>query len=124
MPRGTCLDCVRKHVAQAAILLDETLLGYPHHRWYAAGHLAEAESESLLEHPELAKEIRKARLVIMKSHQDAAQVNLDPLIRLVCRIANEDDIERHEDPNNSKKFDEIALPVAVLMPVHQPADIG
>ncbi len=108
--RKTCLDCVRKHLAQALVLLDEAQLGYPHHRWLAVGHLAEAESEALQEYPELAREIRKCRLIVMQSHASSAQHCVEDLIRLACIIAGEDDLVRFEDPNNSKKF---SLPVAL-----------
>ncbi len=44
--RKTCLDCVRKHIAQAGILAMEVLMGHPEHYWWAIGHLAEAEHEA------------------------------------------------------------------------------
>jgi len=63
-PRPACLDCARKHVAQAVILLGESLLGYPHHRWLVVGHLAEASEEVLAGHAGLAAELREERLKI------------------------------------------------------------
>ena len=81
--RKPCLDCVRKHLAQAAVLRDEMFLGYPEHfdlawehltvaeacvrdavlrRWRLMGHLAEASDESVGEWPELASAIRDERL--------------------------------------------------------------
>lgn len=67
--RPGCTDCVRKHLAQAVILLNEVMTGYsedPHvHRWLALGHLAEAADEALREHPQLAEQIRKIRLDLM-----------------------------------------------------------
>lgn len=101
---ATCLDCVRKHLAQASVLLDETALGYPHHRWLAAGNLAEAERESRHLYPELAQTIRVERLKVMRSHAEALGVDLEELIRSVCLLANEDDLVKHEDPGNSKQF--------------------
>ncbi len=101
---STCLDCVRKHLAQASILLDETALGYPHHRWLAAGNMAEAERESRHLYPELATTIRAERLKVMRSHDEAVSVDLEEMIRQVCILANEDDLAKHEDPNNSKQF--------------------
>ena len=65
--RTSCLKCVRKHLAQASILLDESHLGYPHHKWFAIGHLAEAESESLLDYPKLASEIREMRVNLIEN---------------------------------------------------------
>lgn len=100
-----CLDCVRKHLAQASILLDETALGYPHHRWLAAGNMAEAERECRHNYPTLAREIRAERLKVMRSHAEAVTVDLELLIRNVCRLAGEDDLEKHEDPGNSKTFE-------------------
>jgi len=35
-----------KHLAQACVLFQEALQGYPAHRWLAIGHMAEAEAES------------------------------------------------------------------------------
>ena len=67
--RPGCTDCVRKHLAQAVILLNEVMTGYsedPHvHRWLALGHLAEAADEALKDHPQLAEQIRKIRLDLM-----------------------------------------------------------
>lgn len=60
--RKSCLNCARKHVAQASVLNDEAFLGYPSHIWLAIGHLAEAESECVKDHPGLAAEIRESRL--------------------------------------------------------------
>lgn len=63
--RKTCLDCTRKHLSQAAVLMEEALQGYPDHRWLAVGHLAEASAESLDQYPDLAKEIRAHRVAYM-----------------------------------------------------------
>ena len=63
--RPACMDCVNKHIAQAIILLQESKLGYPRHRWLAVGHLAEASEEALGANPILAAEIRSARLTVM-----------------------------------------------------------
>ena len=57
-PRNTCVDCVRKHVAQAVVLLTESLLGYPEHKWLALAHLSEAMTESLKEYPLIAYDIQ------------------------------------------------------------------
>lgn len=107
MARNSCLDCVRKHLAQACVLLDETHLGYPHHRWLAVGHLAEAESECLNEHPEFAAKIRSCRLTVMQSHETSRNACVESLIREACVIAGENDIQRFEDPHNSKQFEPI-----------------
>lgn len=67
MMRKSCLDCVRKHLAQAHVLLDEAALGYPSHRWLAIGHLAEAESESLQRFSILAIKIREHRVALIEN---------------------------------------------------------
>ena len=60
--RDQCTRCAIKHLGQAKILMDESELGYPHHVWYALGHMAEAE---ILEvQPEDAAAIREARILI------------------------------------------------------------
>jgi hypothetical protein len=98
MARGTCTDCGRKHIAQAMILMDEAAMGYPHHADYAMGHLAEAESETRAEHPELATAIRAARMGWM---HDAVEPNFDSLILLARAVAG---IHDSFDPKNSKGF--------------------
>ena len=45
-PRPSCPKCVLKHLSQACVLFQESLQGYPTHRWLAIGHMAEAEAES------------------------------------------------------------------------------
>lgn len=64
MTREVCRECVLKHIAQAIVLVDEAINGYPEHRYLAIGHLAEAESECIAGYPELANEIRLVRKVI------------------------------------------------------------
>lgn len=60
-PRPTCLNCVRKHIGQAVVLLGESMQGYPAHRWLAIGHLGEAGEECVERYPKLAEEIRTIR---------------------------------------------------------------
>lgn len=84
--RTSCLKCIRKHLAQASILLDESHLGYPHHKWYAIGHMAEAESEALLEQPELALEIREMRIRLIDGIEEP---NFDHILIKVCKIAGD-----------------------------------
>jgi len=43
--RRPCLDCVEKHIMQARILANESLMGYPEHLPLACGHLEEAIAE-------------------------------------------------------------------------------
>jgi len=61
VPRKPCVNCVRKHLGQAIVLLQESLHGYPDHRWIAIGHIAEAEAEVDGVWPDMAKEFRKVR---------------------------------------------------------------
>lgn len=56
--RPECLDCVRKHLGQAIVLMNEARLGYPDHKWLAVGHMAEAEHEAPLEFALLIREQR------------------------------------------------------------------
>ena len=97
--RITCLDCVRKHLAQASVLMDESYLGYPHHFWFAVGHMAEAESECLSKFPKLAYKIRLSRMLMMNKQEDP---NFDDLILEVSKASGSDYLL---DPLNSKKFD-------------------
>lgn len=80
--RESCLNCVLKHLAQAHVLFDEAELGYPMHKYYALGHMAEAESESIKEHSDLATAIRQERL----KAQEGSDVDLDFLINTTHQI--------------------------------------
>lgn len=100
MLRINCLDCVRKHIAQASVLMDEAAMGYPHHKWYAVGNLAEAESESRNDYPEFANKIRECRLKIMGIEPNP-ETCFDDLILEACKLAGEP-IKFH--PLNSKQF--------------------
>lgn len=66
-PDPTCLDCVRKHLSQAAVLMDEARQGYPEHVWLAIGNLAEAARESAVRYPLLAAKIRDQRHKLQKN---------------------------------------------------------
>jgi len=61
MPRKPCANCARKHLGQAIVLLQESLQGYPSHRWLAVGHIAEAEAEIGAVCPDIMEVLRKAR---------------------------------------------------------------
>jgi hypothetical protein len=65
--RDPCTRCAIKHLSQARILMNESRLGYPHHVWYAMGHMAEAEDELVGLQPEDAIAIREARILIQNS---------------------------------------------------------
>ena len=76
--RDSCLFCYRKHVSQAIILLIESKLGYPEHADLAVGHLAEAESETIKDYPELAELTREERVKLMED--DTYNPNLMALL--------------------------------------------
>lgn len=48
-------------MAKALININESLLGYPVHRWLAIGHMSEAEDELLAKYEAKAHEIREHR---------------------------------------------------------------
>ena len=87
--RESCLDCTRKHIAQALILLTESKLGHPEHKWLAVGHLAEAEAESVQKFPSLANTIRFVRLTII---DDDYNVDLIELIKQAGTLNEKEDI--------------------------------
>jgi hypothetical protein len=84
-PRPECLYCVLKHLSQATVLLQESLQGYPYHRWLAIGHLAEAETEMQGYNPAIARDIRAYR----KKIEDGGMVDLIPLIEDIVRIVGD-----------------------------------
>jgi hypothetical protein len=97
------MDCVRKHLAQAQVLLDEAHLGYPHHRWLAVGHLAEAESECLDEQAEFARKIRSCRLDVMQSLGKSKDACIESLLIEACLLAGEEE-DLVYDSRNSKVY--------------------
>jgi len=82
--RPSCLECVKKHIAQAIILLKESISGYPEHLWLAIGHLAEAEEESIKNYPQFADKIRKDRLELMNNKGEES--NLLLLIKEIMEL--------------------------------------
>jgi len=64
--RRACILCAEKHLAQAEVLLDEAVLGYPVHRLLAFGHMAEAESELIEKFLPIAEQIRTERVKAME----------------------------------------------------------
>lgn len=87
--REACLDCSRKHIAQAIVLLEESELGYPLHFWLAIGHLAEASVELIQDHPELAHEIRNIRIEMMGD--ETMNPPLMDVLQKLCDIVDQDD---------------------------------
>jgi len=92
--RESCLSCVLKHLAEATILMIEAKLGYPWHRYYAIGHMAEAEAESLADFPEIAHRIRELRL----DYMSGKHIDMDVLIDWVAGIY--EDKMKHEGEEN------------------------
>lgn len=63
--RPSCLDCSRKHIAEAEVLWRESMMGYPEHVWLAIAHLSQAEAELLDMYPIHAHLIRQHRLALI-----------------------------------------------------------
>ena len=82
--RTSCLDCARKHIGQAAVLIDESVLGYPTHRWRAIGHLAEAESELTRDYLHMAMEVREHRIAYIGDER--YDVPIDTLITKLTEL--------------------------------------
>jgi len=59
--RSSCLNCARKHLAEALILAIEERQGYKLHKWLAIGEMAQAEAELIQKYPDIANEIRAGR---------------------------------------------------------------
>jgi hypothetical protein len=62
MSRPSCLQCARKHVGEAEVLMREAVMGYPLHAYLAVGHLSQAEAELLDEYPDMAHIVRAERV--------------------------------------------------------------
>jgi len=82
--RNSCVECVVKHIGQAAALMGEIRLGYEHHWVYAIGHLAEAESEAVNEFPDIARQIRNWRIDYMNGDNP----DLDVLVEHIYKWRN------------------------------------
>ena len=95
--RPSCLLCAMKHVTQAGILTMEARQGYPLHRWWALGHLAEASDELVADYPDVANEIREYR----KQYEDDETVDL-PYSEIVNDLSQL--IEEATDVGQSSSF--------------------
>ncbi len=85
--RDTCLQCTRKHLSQARVLLKEYRKGYPLHVDYAIGHMGEAEDESVQEFPEVSEMIRSERIML---EQDQNHVpDFDKLVIFTHEVERE-----------------------------------
>lgn len=90
--RESCFDCARKHLAQAIIISHEV----PHyagdqvddHFWIMIGHMAEAEAQIQKVAPNVADEIREARLEVMKSGPAAVySLSLNRFVLMISELA-------------------------------------
>lgn len=101
MTRNFCPRCAIKHLAKAHILMDESLLGYPFHVWYAMGNMSEAEDEIVEFLPEQAAEIRKERLKIQEALSKAGTYmpRFKDLMYSVAQAAMLEEVEGLEDAN-------------------------
>jgi hypothetical protein len=84
-----------KHLSQAGILIMEARQGYPFHRWWALGHMAEASDELVADYEELANEIRELR----KMYEDDEEVEL-PLVDVMKSIEAKIEEETDDDPHD------------------------
>lgn len=81
--RPSCYNCTRKHLSQAHILIMESLMGYPEHKWLAIGHLAEASDEIYQKDKGLANEIRKHR----KQFEEDGDYEI-PIMTLIIMVSS------------------------------------
>ena len=100
--RDFCPRCAIKHLAQARALLLETKKGYPHHVWYALGHIAEAEDELVTHMPEEVAEIRRARLeveqhLLIEGNQEFMP-DINGLLYIVAKGALLEEVQEDQDP--------------------------
>ena len=103
--RPTCLDCARKHLSQASILLEEYATGdYDVHFWYAMGHMAEAESEVMADYPELAALIRIERVKMIDN--EGYFTDFEPLIEMASKFA-EGEIDARTEAEEEIDVDQV-----------------
>jgi hypothetical protein len=97
--RPTCLDCTRKHLSQAYVLLEEYASDpefFEVFFWYAMGHLAEAETECR-SYSNFSRIIRAHRR--MMEEDDEYWIDFEPLIKIATRYAfmeNGDEVDTDE----------------------------
>ena len=101
--RPFCLDCVRKHLAEAIILLEEVLMGYseePHlHWWLCIGHLSQSASEMTGYDTDQANDIRFLRLDLMENREDD-ETQKTILNQLKQKLKDLAEIEIKDNPVN------------------------
>lgn len=94
--RSSCLNCARKHLAKALININESLLGYPTHRWLAIGHMSEAEDELLARYREKASLIREHR----KAYEEDPNYII-PILEIIDDLTTLFDRQMQEDHRKS-----------------------
>ena len=67
--RKPCLQCFRKHMGNAAVLMEEVLDGYPY-RFLVCGHLDQAAQEIRRWSPRLATVVRAHRIRLQNADFD------------------------------------------------------
>jgi hypothetical protein len=92
--RPSCLDCVRKHLAQALVLMSEVKKGYPEHFWLVIGHMAEAEDEMLEYSVDFANRIREERV--------RYQLNIDYVVPIMSLIEDVGKLEKVTKPSRTQ----------------------
>lgn len=87
--REFCARCTMKHLAKAAVIMNEGLLGYPYNLWYTVGNMSEAEDEIVRHLPEEANAIRAARVRFEASFGSGtlAVPDFDKLMMMVAKAA-------------------------------------
>jgi len=99
--RTGCLDCARKHIGTAYVLLGEFFDDpekYHAHLWYAIGHLEEASRETFVKYPEIAGVIREVRLKLLQD--DSFMPHFDPILLTLTKLA---DLEIEQKKQAEKK---------------------
>jgi hypothetical protein len=105
--RPVCLNCARKHLAQASILMSEAAQGYPLHAWLAMGHMAEAADELVAEYPEMANVIREHRKIYEEAVNEAEDptnaeqpelpmIDCNKMIAEISELARDVDVKNHK----------------------------
>ena len=118
--RATCLDCVRKHLGQAYVLLSEyadDTEAFEEYFYYAMGHLAEACDECKNAYPFVGQVLRAHRRKMMED--DDYWIDFKPLIRWINRLAFlENDIE-FPDGELEQYIEESIEPVKDLLGIEE-----
>lgn len=97
--RQPCLQCFRKHIGNAAVLIEEYLDGYHNYAHMVVGHLDQAAQEIRKYSPELAHVVRAHRI---KWQQDETyNIPFEALDQFV------EDLESMEFDPDVKEFPEI-----------------